>query len=107
MGFDMKTSNELCPIYRAIELVGQKWNLHIIRALFHGYKRFNALSRHLGINPRTLHVRLKQLEKHGIIQRKVIKQMPLNVEYCLTPRGKSLNEIFEALAQWGHGWTQS
>lgn len=107
MEIDTKTSDDLCPIYRTIEFVSQKWNLHIIRALLHGQNRFNALSRHLRVNPRTLRERLKQLEKHGIIQRTVVSAMPPNVEYSLTARGKSLNEIIEAIATWGHDWTSS
>lgn len=96
-----------CPVNATLDLLNQRWNLRIVRTLLGGKKRFNEISRLNGINPRTLRDRLKDLEEEGIISRTVISTMPPNVEYCLTDKGRELNCIFEALAEWGTKWMKA
>ena len=93
-----------CPIHATLNLLNQRWTLHIVRTLLEGKKRFNEIARANGINPRTLRERLHALEQEGIVTRTVITTMPPNVEYALTPKGLALNCIFEALAEWGRTW---
>lgn len=93
-----------CPINATLNLLNQRWTLHIVRTLLEGKKRFNEIARAHGINPRTLRERLRALEEQGVISRTVVSTIPPNVEYALTPKGLALNGIFEALAAWGRTW---
>ena len=96
----MKTN--VCGIEKTLKVVGQKWTLLIIRDLCEGTKRFGELQRSLtGISPRTLALRLNQLESEGILKRKVFKEIPLHVEYTLTPKGESLREVVAKMREWG------
>jgi DNA-binding HxlR family transcriptional regulator len=96
----MKTN--VCGIEKTLKVVGQKWTLLIIRDLCEGTKRFGELQRSLtGISPRTLALRLNQLESEGIVKRKVFKEIPLHVEYTLTPKGESLREVVAKMREWG------
>lgn len=64
--------------------------------------RFGQLQRNLkGISPKTLSLRLKTLEKHGIVKKHVFAEVPLHVEYSLTPKGQSLKSIIELMENWG------
>lgn len=94
---------EICPIEAAINIIGTKWTFLIIRdLLIDGTMRFSDLSRSLsGINPKTLSVRLRELEKFGIVIRTVYPEVPPRVEYELTDKGKSLESIFIELKNWG------
>ncbi len=96
--------DHFCPVMATLNLLNQRWNLHIVKSLLSGKKRFNELSREHGINPRTLRERLIALELEGVICRNVISTMPPNVEYCLSKKGEALNDIFEALGEWGVRW---
>jgi DNA-binding HxlR family transcriptional regulator len=93
-----------CPVNATLNLLNTRWTLHIVRTLLDGKRRFNEIARLNGINPRTLRERLRQLEEEGVVQRTVISTIPPNVEYALTDKGRSLNAIFEALAEWGRIW---
>src|SRR2546423_15678132 len=93
-----------CPVKATLNLLNQRWTLHIVRTLLEGKKRFNEIARANGINPRTLRERLRSLEDEGVITRTVVTTIPPNVEYALTEKGLALNCIFEALSQWGARW---
>lgn len=94
--------NKSCGIENTVKIIGKKWTILIIRDLCDGKKRFGELTRSLeGISPRTLSLRLTQLEKEGIIRRKVFKEIPLHTEYSLTPKGESLRDIIMKMRQWG------
>lgn len=74
----------------------------ILHNLFDGPKRFGQLEALLGgISPKTLSLRLKELEAEKIIKKKVFAQVPLKVEYSLTEKGLSLGEIFKKIDKWG------
>ena len=66
-----------------------------------GRRRFNQLQSLLNISPRTLSLRLHQLEGDGIVKKKIYAQVPARVEYSLTRRGKSLNQVIQQMRQWG------
>ena len=93
-----------CPVKATLDLLNRRWTLHIVRSLLGGKKRFNEIARVNRINPRTLRDRLVLLEQEGAVRRTVISLAPRNVEYELTEKGKALNGIFEALADWGRTW---
>ena len=74
----------------------------LLHNLFEGNTRFGQLQRSMeGISPKTLSLRLQELEKEGIINKKVYAEVPLHVEYSLTKKGKSLRDIFDAMETWG------
>ena len=74
----------------------------ILHNLFEGRNRFGQLQRELKtISPKTLSQRLDDLEKTGVLKRKVFTEIPLHVEYSLTEKGNSLKEIFKDLESWG------
>ena len=93
-------------VTKTLKIIGSKWTVLILRELCEGTKRFGELQRSLtGISPKTLSVRLQELERQGIITKKVFKEVPLHVEYSLTPRGESLRDIIEKMREWGESAT--
>lgn len=92
-----------CSTSIAMELIGGKWKSVILIYLVDSKKRYNELYKLIStITERTLSLQLKQLEKDGLITRKVYtKKPPLKVEYALTPFGKSLAPVLKAIAAWG------
>lgn len=94
-----------CPVAATMNILNQKWTLHIIRELLSGKKRFNELSHCLGgVNSRTLRDRLKVLEQEEIVSRAVLSTIPPWVEYELTEKGRALNGVIESIAEWGSQW---
>lgn len=97
-----------CSIEKTLEVLDGKWTFLIIRDLFEGVRRFGELRKSLeGISPKTLSVRLKELEAKGIINRTAYPTVPPTVEYGLTEKGKSLKPIIVAMKLWGAKWGQS
>jgi DNA-binding HxlR family transcriptional regulator len=98
----MKSSDqEFCPVYASIELLQEKWNLHIIRALLGGPMGFNDLGRACGANPSTLAQRLERLEGAGVVERAVHSVMPPRTSYSLTCAGRGLQQVIDAIDHWG------
>lgn len=97
------TSGEPCPIAKTLDVIGTKWTFLIIRdLLIEGTMRFRDLLKSMnGISPKTLSLRLKELENHGIVERKVFPEVPPRVEYTLTEKGKRLESIFIELKRFG------
>lgn len=94
---------EPCPIAKTLDVIGTKWTFLIIRdLLIEGTMRFSDLLKSMdGISPKTLSLRLKELEDHGILTRKVFPEVPPRVEYTLTEKGKRLESIFIELKRFG------
>lgn len=93
---------ELCPVAVTLESVGGKWKLVILWHLSQGTHRFSELERKIsGITQKMLAQELRNMEKDGLIKRKVYPVVPPKVEYSLTPHGKSLNEVLDSLSEWG------
>lgn len=90
-----------CGLTETIKIIGSKWTLPILYNLLNEKKRFSELQSELGISPRTLSMRLDQLEKDNIVLRKVYPVVPPKVEYSLTARGRSLNNLIQSMADWG------
>ena len=90
-----------CPAYEAIQILQEKWVLHIVRALLAGPKGFNELGREVGgCNPTTLTQRLERLESLGLVEKTVCSTMPPRSSYALTPSGHELHVVIDAI----HGW---
>ena len=92
-----------CPVARALDIVGERWTLLILRDLVrHGPQRFADLERRLaGASPNTLSARLKTLEAAGIVERRFYEEHPPRAEYLLTRKGEALRPILRDLREWG------
>lgn len=90
-----------CPVETAIEIIGGRWKVLILQELFGGTRRFSELHRALvGVSHRTLTQQLRELEAHGILRRKVHRQVPPKVEYSLTPVGETLKPVIGVMHEW-------
>ena len=92
-----------CPLARAADAIGDRWSLLIIRNLhLDGPQRFQELSRALApISPTTLSARLKALEDHGLVERRVVDTHPPRTSYALTEAGKAVQPVMQALFRFG------
>jgi DNA-binding HxlR family transcriptional regulator len=98
----MKKKEVKCPAEETLDLIEGRWKVLILWYLFPGIKRFSELRRHLGgITQKILTQQLRQMERDGLIQRKVYAEVPPKVEYSLTPLGKSLRPVVSAMCKWG------
>ena len=98
--------NASCPVESTLRVIDGKWKVLLLYHLLNGLKRFNELHRLLsGISPRTLARQLRELERDGIIRRKVYPEIPPRVEYSLTSLGKSLEPLLMAMDAWGEGFS--
>jgi DNA-binding HxlR family transcriptional regulator len=90
-----------CSIARALEVVGERWTLLIVRDVFLGLRRFDEIQANLGIARNVLTDRLNRLVSEGILQRALYSERPERFEYRLTEKGRELNIALTALRQWG------
>ena len=92
-----------CPVARALDVIGEKWSLLILRDLFRkGPRRFQDFEDGLpGVAPNTLSTRLKALEGEGVIETRLYQAHPPRYEYLLTEKGKALGPVLKALYAWG------
>lgn len=92
-----------CAVTCAMEVIGNKWHPVIVhRLLEHESLRFNQLSNEVGsITNKVLSDSLDDLEEKGLVDRTVVNEKPVAVEYSLTDRGQSLEPVIEALQEWG------
>jgi DNA-binding HxlR family transcriptional regulator len=96
------------PDTRALDLVGDKWTLLIVRDLAAGPRRFVELQRVLpGISTEQLRSRLNRMVADGLLTRQRYREVPPRVDYELTDRAKALMPVLGALARWGYEWTWS
>lgn len=97
-----KKSAERCALQEILGVIGGKWSMSIIYALFTGTKRFSELERIIPqISTRMLVKELKNMEANGIVTRKVFATVPPTVEYTLTEKGRKLEPIIRELHKWG------
>ena len=98
-----------CPVARALDLIGEKWSLLILRdLLLKGPQRFQELeSSVVGIAPNTLSARLKALEARRVIASRLYERHPPRLEYYLTDKGKALGPVLKALRAWGEQFTSA
>ena len=90
-----------CPIEVALNYLGKKWTMQIVRDLFNGKKRFKEfLNSNPQISTKMLSLRLKELQKASLIKKSVISTTPVMIEYSLTKKGKELNRVLFQLAEF-------
>ena len=96
-----------CSIAGALELIGDRWALLIIRDLSLGLSRYDDLRASTGIPAATLAARLKHLSASDIVERVRYQERPPRDEYRLTPKGRDLWKVSVALREWGDRWDAS
>lgn len=89
-----------CPVDNTFKIIGKKFTLHILRNMtMHNQNRFNQFLDSIeGINPKTLSVRLREMERNGLISKKIYAETPVRIEYAITEKGKALKPIVEQMA---------
>ena len=94
-----------CSIARTLEIVGSRWTLLVLRDIFAGITRFDAIQSDLGISRKVLAERLASLEEDGVIERRPYQANPPRHDYVLTRKGSELGSILLAMIAWGDRWT--
>lgn len=97
-----RTYNQICGLARAMEIVGERWSMLVVRDLLLGSKRFTDLRKTLHRIPVSiLSSRLNELEEAGVVRRRVLPQLDAAVVYELTEYGSELEEVVLRLGLWG------
>jgi DNA-binding HxlR family transcriptional regulator len=91
----------VCPIADALEVVGERWSLLVLRELGFGVHRFKDIQVNTGAPRETLALRLRKLEEAGVIERRRYCDHPPRDEYVLTAAGRDLTPVLTALREWG------
>jgi DNA-binding HxlR family transcriptional regulator len=100
-------SENRCPIQFTLEMVGGKWAILILRELFVSSRRTHEFIEALpGISTKTLTARLRELERYGIVERRVYPEVPPRVEYSLTAKGRQIQPVMTALKHLGEHWLE-
>jgi DNA-binding HxlR family transcriptional regulator len=88
-----------CPIETTFKIIGKRWTVLIIREMFRGTTQFNRFLQNIGgITPKVLTERLRELQKFGIVRRRIVSEYPIRVEYGLTDLGKEFEPVLLAAA---------
>jgi DNA-binding HxlR family transcriptional regulator len=96
-----KYEEQNCTIARALEVIGERWTILIVRDALLGVRRFEDFQARLGISRTILTARLAQLVEHGVLDRKRYQRRPDRFEYVLSARGLELWPVIAGLAEWG------
>lgn len=90
-----------CPIEATFKIIGKRWTVLIIRELLRGTTQFNRFLENIeGITPKVLTERLRELQNHGIVRRRIVSDSPIRVEYGLTDLGKEFQPVLLAAASF-------
>jgi DNA-binding HxlR family transcriptional regulator len=95
-----------CGIADALDLVGDRWSLLILRELRFGVRRFSDIRTNTGAPRETLTVRLRKLEEAGVIERRRYSEHPPRDEYVLAEAGDAISPILQALRSWGERYAR-
>lgn len=99
---------QFCPVAMAAEVLCTRWTLVLMRELIAGSTRFNELRRGVPkMSPTLLSQRLRDLEEAGIVARKPLPSQKGGFEYHLTPAGRDVRPVVEAMGMWGQKWVES
>ncbi len=107
MAVRVRVERTTCCVYyhRAVELIGKRWTGAILAVLMDGPLHFSEIGRSIpDISDRLLSERLKELEAEGLVERRVIDDTPVRVEYVLTEKGEALEPAVRALKRWAQSW---
>jgi len=90
-----------CPIEATFRIIGKKWTILIIREMLRGTTQFNRFVENIeGITPKVLTERLRELQKFGIVRRRIVSEYPIRVEYEMTDLGKEFEPVLLAAASF-------
>jgi DNA-binding HxlR family transcriptional regulator len=92
---------ESCSVARAMDILGERWTMLIMREAFYGVRRFSDMQRNLGIARNILSTRLQMLVRAGILERRLYQVEPERFEYRLTQAGRDLYPAVIAIMKWG------
>ena len=96
-----------CSVAKALEVIGERWSLLIVRAVMHGNRRFGEMQESLGIARNVLSARLERLVEEDILERRAYQGNPPRYEYFLTEKGLDLWPALIALLHWGDRYSPS
>lgn len=100
--------HQFCPVAMAAEILGTRWTIVLLRELCAGSTRFNDLRRGVPrMSPALLSTRLRQLEDHGVLERRRLRGTAGTHEYVLTDAGRELTEVVMAIGIWGQRWVET
>lgn len=95
------TQLKSCPIDETFKIIGKKWMVLVLREMLRGTTQFNRFMENIeGITPKVLTERLRELQKLGMVRRRIVSDSPVRVEYDLTALGKELEPILLAAASF-------
>src|SRR5437016_7579396 len=94
-----------CSIARTLEVAGEPWSPLIIRDVWVGITRFDAIQSDLGISRKVLTERLKWLVAQGVLEQRTYSERPPRHDYVLTRKGLELCDLLLAITAWGDRWT--
>jgi DNA-binding HxlR family transcriptional regulator len=96
-----------CSVAKALEVIGERWSLLIVRSVMHGNRRFGQMQESLGIARNVLSARLQRLVDEEILERRAYQESPPRYEYFLTQKGLDLWPALIALLNWGDRYSPS
>jgi len=94
--------DQVCSVAGALEVVGERWSLLIVRDVFLGLRRFDAIQADLGVARNVLQTRLTRLIEQRVLEKRLYQAHPARYEYRLTDKGLDLWPAMVALMQWGN-----
>jgi len=100
----MHNADETCGIAQAALVLGDWWNVLVLREVARGHVRFDALAAEIGLSRKVLTERLGRLVAHGVLRRSLYQRRPVRYEYLLTDAGTALLPLLVAMQDWGDRW---
>ena len=97
-------TDSVCPIARALSVVGDRWTLLLLREFAMGVNRFDELQAQTSMSSHLLTTRLRRMESDGVIERRPYSDHPVRCEYHATPKGKELHRVLMLFLAWGRKW---
>ncbi|WP_031227201.1 winged helix-turn-helix transcriptional regulator [Streptomyces roseochromogenus] len=100
----MHNADETCGIAQAALVLGDWWNVLVLREVARGHVRFDELAAEIGLSRKVLTERLGRLVAHGVLHRSLYQRRPVRYEYLLTDAGAALLPLLVAMQDWGDRW---
>ena len=99
-----RIANKKCSVARAMEAIGDRWSILLLREAYYGTKRFDEFQYYVGLASNILSARLKKLVDAGIMMRVPLPEHAGRYEYVLTDKGRDFFPTYLALKKWGDDW---